>query len=118
MLTATELAAMRATQATAMPDTCVVKRPQFTVSSTGGQTEGTPTTIATESCRVSVITREGLRLHAGRYANVPQYLFALEHDTLAVVGDYLVYNSETYVAIGQLEDGAWKTATRLVAART
>ena len=109
---------MRATQAEALPNTCVVKRPQFAVSSTGGQTEGTPTTVATESCRVSVITREGLRLQFGRYANVPQYVFALKHNTLAAVGDYLVYDGETYVAIGQLEDGAWKTATRLVAVRT
>lgn len=117
MLTASELTAMRATQAEALPDECVIARPTMAPTAQGGQKEGAPTVIATERCRVSVVSRESERIQGGRYADAPQYLFTLEHGSQAQVGDYLTYDGVGYVVLGRLADGAWATATRLIAAR-
>lgn len=117
MLTAAEIAAMRATQAEALPDECVIARPTMAPTAQGGQKEGAPTVIATERCRVSVVSRESERIQGGRYADAPQYLFTLEHGSQAQVGDYLTYDGVGYVVLGRLADGAWATATRLIAAR-
>lgn len=117
MLSAAEIAAMRATQEEALPDTCVISRPTWTTTDQGGRKEGTPSTVATEACRVMVASRQAERVQGGRYGDLPQYVFTLAHDTAAQSGDYLAYDSESYQVIGRLEDGAWETATRLVAVR-
>jgi len=116
-LTSAEIAAMRAVQAVALPDTCVIYRPQFSTTDAGGQRPTTATTVGTEYCALEVSSSESERVLAGRYANLPHYLFVLKHDTAALVGDYLVYSSGRYEIVGKLEDGAWKTATRLVTVR-
>ena len=108
---------MRATQVAALPDTCIIYRPQFTTTDAGGERAATPTTVATEACAVDVVSRESERILSGRYAALPQYIIVLAHNTAALVSDYIVYSSQRYELVGKLEDGAWLTATRFVAVR-
>lgn len=117
MLTAAELASMRTTQEEAMPDTCTLKRPTWTIAGNNAKTPGVPTTIGTYACLVSVATQSWQRIVGGSYGDVPQFVFALPYGTDVRTTDHIVYDGERYEVVGLLANNAWMTAVRAVCVR-
>ena len=113
MLTATELAAMRATQATAMPDTCVISRPTLTPDGAGGQTEGFAT-VATVACRVGPMGNRGEeRAIAERMGAVTPYMVTVPTTTDVRTQDRIVVGARTFEVATVLDTEAWETARRV-----
>ncbi len=116
-LTAADLDAMRAVQTAALPDTCTLKRPTWTVTGNNAKAPGTPTTVGTYACAVRVATQAWQRIVGGAYGDVPQFIFVLPYGTDVRTTDHLVYAGERYEVIGLLESDAWMTAVRAVGVR-
>lgn len=113
MLTAAELAAMRATQAEAMPDTCIVSRPTLTADGSGGQTEGWAT-AATVACRVAPMGARGAeRAIAERMGAVMAYVVTVSTTTDVRSQDRIVVGARTFEVVTVLDGEAWETARRV-----
>lgn len=113
MLTATEIAAMQATQTSALPGTCTRTRVTLGQTAGGGYAVVSTATI-TLACRVSTrgIPDEYLRqgVATGRVLvmiTLPQGSDVTRTDTLAVEG-------VTYKILGFASVGEWETAMRVV----
>lgn len=100
MLTAAELASMRATVDGSLPDTVVVKREAATADSEGNPT-GTLTTVATTN---GWLTHASTRVAgageeiAGQDGQRPRRIVILPHDTTVEPGDRLVIDGVTWRA--------------------
>lgn len=113
-LTAADLAAMRAVQTAALPDTCVLKRPTWTTAGNNAKVPGTPITVGSYACAVRVATQTWQRIVGGAYSDVPQFIFVLPYNTDVRTTDHLIYDGERYEVIGLLENDTWMTAVRAV----
>lgn len=117
MLSAAEIAAMRATQEEALPDQCSIVAPTATATAQGGYKADTLPTGTTENCRVKVLSQTDEGWVGGRYAAMPQYLFTLKQDTVATEASLITYSGEEYQVIGRIAEGEWATAARFVCIR-
>ena len=113
MFSAANLATMRATQETALPDSCTRSRPVLTADGTGGQTAGTPAT-ATYACRLAATGGREVEIAAQLTAE-RTVTVTLPHDADIQAQDTLTVGGRTLQVIAVLAAGAWETARRVLA---
>lgn len=99
LLSASELAALRADIADLLPDTCRIER--MTAANTGGYvTETWGTAIASAACRIDPDQRRSENSVVGdREAGISRYIATFEHDTDLRDGDRIVYSGGMYEVI-------------------
>lgn len=94
MLTATELAAMRVTSTSALPDTCIINRPATTGSvgeGTGNWTPGAPTLIYSGACRLRPPDMAEIRVLAGgEQVTRQRFILTITDDAATVAVDDIV----------------------------
>lgn len=114
LLTAAELASMRATQAQAWPDVATHLTPTSTANAVG---EGVITWGTAETaipCRLAPMqgfTR--ISSVATETATVPNWVVTMAYDGVVNPGDRLVIGSRTYEVFNVSDDFAWRTAIRV-----
>lgn len=110
MLSTPEIAALRAQQTLAMPDTVTIQRPTRVEDGAGGVTD-TWATVATVKGRLSVDMRQGREGQAGgRQTALAYYRVTLPAGTDVRVKDRLLVASRTF-EVGPIQaGGAWETA--------
>lgn len=114
MLDASELTAMRATQAQALPDTGVIHR-LSTSQNAIGETAESWAAFGTASCRLSSLSASDM---ARVQAVKPQvqlnsaWRLTWTHGQDVRPGDRVVVSGDTYDVIDVDSDGAWHTAVR------
>ena len=112
MLSAAEVAAMRATQGEALPDTCSRERVTLTADGTGGHTQETATVAYT--CRVSPTSGRDLEV-AARLTSERTLTVTLPWDADVISEDALLIGGRRLEVIAPLVGGAWQTALRVLA---
>lgn len=112
MLSATDLATMRAAQAAALPNTCVRTRVTLVSDSAGGYTE-MPTTVS-YPCRVAPTSGRELEI-AARVTSAVTLTVTLPHDASVLASDRLAVDGRTLQVVAALGGGAWQTALRVLA---
>lgn len=112
MITAGDLAAMRAAQASALPDTCTRERATLTRDGSGGHTAGTPATQA-YSCRVSATSGRDLEI-AARLTTERTLTVTLPYDADVITTDVLIAGARRLRVIAPLPGGAWMSALRVL----
>lgn len=115
MLTAAELAALRAVQAEALPDECSVMRATETETADGGVSHSRAA-VATVACRLGALGRSGEeRVIAERLSAVTGYVVTLPAETDVRAEDRLTIGARTFEVAAVLATGAWETARRVAA---
>lgn len=113
MISAGDLAAMRAAQRAAMPSTCTRRRVPLVADGRGGYTEGVAATI-TLACRVSSRGLPSEYLRMGVASGKALIMVTVPHGSDVLRTDTLVVGAKTYQIIGFDSAGAWETALRCV----
>ena len=113
MLSATDLATMRATQALALPDTATRTRKVEAPDGMGGYTTADSTT--TYACRVAPTSGRELEI-AARLTSAVAVTVTLPYNADVVASDTLTVNGRLYKVLAVLQGGAWQTALRVLAA--
>lgn len=99
MLTARELADLRAEALDLMPSTCRIERPVVTITY-GATSEAWGTAVASVACRFDPDkTRKEENVISDREAMVTRYQLTLPYNTDIQAGDRLIYNGGTYELI-------------------
>jgi SPP1 family predicted phage head-tail adaptor len=107
LVTAAELADLKAEQVDALPDTCVLKTKTATNTSTGRTY--VEATVATVACRVGPLSQEE-RLTASRLGVDVDAVIAFA-DSQAILPAYrITTGGVTYEVIGPDVDRTWRTA--------
>jgi SPP1 family predicted phage head-tail adaptor len=112
MLSATEVAAMRAIQGEALPDTCSRERVTLTADGTGGHTQKTDT--QSYACRVAPTSGRDLEI-AARLTSAVTFTVTLPWDADVISEDALLIGGRRLEVIAPLVGGAWQTALRVLA---
>jgi len=112
MLSATDLATMRATQALALPDTATRTRKIETPDGMGGYTTTDSTT--TYACRIAPTSGRELEI-AARLTSAVAFTMTLPYNADVVASDELVVSGRTLKIMAVLAGGAWQTALRVLA---
>lgn len=112
MLSAVQLASMRATAAEAMPATGVVSRATMASDGMGGwsQTWGTVDTV---SCRVSPPGNVRLDQWTEKIQNRTPYILDAEQGSDIEPGDQVTIGSETYLVVGIMV-GSWEITRQMI----
>ncbi len=113
MLSATELAAMRATLNASLPDTAQVQTLTRTADGMGGYTESW-TLGASYSCRLSSrgVPQEYLQQAAVQGAQY--WMVTLPYNAAVTRQDRLIVGGKMLSIVGFQSGGAWETAKRVV----
>jgi len=111
LLTATEIADMRAVQSDTLPDTVVIWRYTSASDSMGGQTE-TWTAAGTTNGRMSVAGGGREDLIAERLTAADVWVVTVPQGTVVYERDRLVVGSRTVEVETVGEHAAWETARR------
>ena len=117
MLSATDLAAMKATQATALPSTCSISRRVLSPDGLGGYSETWPTLTASVACRLSAHSAPTEAVMAERYGGRQTWMLTTPAGTDVTADDRVVIDSVTYEVVGIASAGAWETARRVIVGR-
>jgi SPP1 family predicted phage head-tail adaptor len=112
MLSADDLAAMRAIQGEALPDTATRTRKALVPDGMGGHTE-TPST-ETYACRIAPTSGRELEV-AARVTSAVTFTVTLPYDADVVASDELTVNGRTFQIVAVLRGEAWQTALRVLA---
>ncbi len=113
MLTAAEIADMRATQDMALPSSCAISRVALTSDGAGGQTESWSTN-ATVSCRLGALGNSGAeRVIAERLTSVTPFVVTLPAGTDVLPKDRIVVDGRAFEVVVVLDKAAWETARRV-----
>lgn len=110
ILSAQELAYMRAAQQAALPDTCTVSRPTTAVTDTGGVTRGFAP-VASYPCRLHV-QRAGESVLSDRSAHQAVLVVTLPHNADVRPTDRIVIGARVFEVTGYAS-GSWETARRV-----
>lgn len=113
MLSATEVAAMRALQGEVLPDNCVRTRAAILPDGAGGHMEGTPE-MATYACRLASTAGRELEI-AARITSAVTVTVTLPWDADVISGDMLAIGTRRLQVIAPLVGGATMTALRVLA---
>lgn len=112
MLTATDLASMRATAERALPGTAVIQWGTLTSDGGGGWTEGFVAS-GTVACRVAPIS--GSEREVGdRVSAESQYVITLPAETSVETDDRIVVSGVTY-NVTAVRDRSWEVTRRVEA---
>ena len=112
MLSATEVAAMRAIQGAALPDTATRTRKTYVSDGMGGQTPSESTT--SYACRLAPTSGRELEV-AARVTSAVTFTVTLPYDADVVASDELTVNGRTFNVVAVLQGGTWATALRVLA---
>ncbi len=114
LLDANDLAAIRAAQEEAMPDTCVVQSRTSTADGMGGVTRGDWTDGTSYSCRLSSrgVPREYLQQAA--ISGLQYWMVTLPHDASVTRDNRLKVGSRYLQIVGFQSGGEYETAKRAV----
>ncbi|MDQ5960159.1 MAG: Head-tail adaptor protein [Pseudomonadota bacterium] len=114
MLSASELAAMRATQAEALPGTAVISRNSPTSDGMGGWTDAW-VAVGTVDARLAAAQESGAeRLIADRIVGLDAWIITTPQGTDVTERDRVVIDSRTFEVVTVLP-WSWETARRVVA---
>jgi head-tail adaptor len=117
LLSATDLAAMKATQALALPSTCTIERRSLVADTLGGYTETWATLASGVACRLSAMSAPSEVVVAERWAGRAMYQLTVPAGQDVTADDRVVVGSVTYEVAGLNSAGAWETARRVIVAR-
>lgn len=113
MLTDDELAGLRETAESALPDTCAISRATATTDSAGGYTLVWANVATGVACRAGPPTRQAERIAASKIEAVNVQVFTLPWDTDIRPADRIVWSAQTFEVLpGEL--GSWSTVKRLL----
>ncbi len=115
LLPSDELAALRATQEAALPDTAAIRRITRTSDGAGGHTES-EATVTTVACRMAQIGNGSERMIAERLSLAESVIVTMPYGTDARLVDRLLINGVTWEVVAIMER-SWSTAMRVIAAR-
>lgn len=111
MLTAVELAALRATVQTALPDVCTIVTAAFVSDSAGGHTETTTSTSST--CRVAPDNTVASESTVGERVSAEQgWIVTLPYDVAVTVKDRVVVGDRTFEVVSVDEGRSWDLGLR------
>ena len=113
MLSAGELAAMRATQAEALPGTAVISRNTPTSDGMGGWTDAWAA-VGTVDCRVSPSGSGAESLIAERITDADAWNITLPYNTDVTAKDRIAIGARRFEVVTVLPK-SWETARRVVA---
>ena len=117
MISAADLAAMQATQASALPGTCSISRRSMATDDQGGYTETWADLATGVACRLVVMRAPTEALVAARFANMELWQLTLPVGQDITHNDRVVVSGVTYEVAGINSGGEWETARRVVLAR-
>lgn len=119
MLTAGEIAGMRATQAAALPDTCTVKKRTLTSDSAGGYTETWAARASNVACRLAPVrsSADTERLAGDAFRGRSLWQLTMAAGQVIEHTDRVESGGVTYDVVAVQSGGAWATATRALIAR-
>jgi hypothetical protein len=113
LLTASEIAAMRATQNAAMPDTGIIIRGNLTPDGMGGFTQGT---VAAGTVSGRLMPVSGYSSNEGSGAaqplSVSKYWWTVPYNTDIVVADMVQVGGQLVRVLEVNLDAGWETAKR------
>ncbi|NLD42334.1 MAG: head-tail adaptor protein [Chloroflexi bacterium] len=112
MLSGAELAAMRAAQEAALPETCTRLRPALADDGTGGRTAGPPSG-ETFACRLAPTGGREVEA-AARLTSAVTYTVTLPAGADVRAEDTLAVGERRLEVIAVLGGGAWETARRVL----
>ena len=112
MLSASDLTAMRAAQALALPDTATRTRKTYVSDGMGGQTPSESTT--SYACRLAPTSGREVEV-AARVTSAVTFTVTLPYDADVVASDELTVNGRTFNVVAVLQGGTWATALRVLA---
>lgn len=113
LLTAGDMAAMRAAQNAALPDTCTRTRTPLVADDMGGQKAGTPT-VASYACRLSNRGVPAQYEAMGAVLGQQLWMVTLPYNADVIAEDVLTIGAQNMRVLGIASGGAWETATRAV----
>lgn len=114
MLSASDIAAMRATIEAALPDTCTIQRATETSDGAGGRTKTWATLASGVKCRLAPDTyRAEEREVAARLTAVTAWVITLPVGQDVAEKDRIVVGSSTYEVAGVSKHGAWELSVRV-----
>ena len=117
ILTATDLAAMKAAQVTALPGTCSISRRSMVADTMGGYTETWADLATGVACRLVVMRAPTEALVAARFAGMELWQLTLPAAQAITHNDRVVISDVTYEVAGINSGGEWETARRVTLAR-
>ncbi len=116
MLTASDLANMRATQEDALPETCSIQVRALISDGQGGQRERWSEGVSV-ACRLAPMSKEEAAKYADKLGASSGWVVTLPHDTSVGVYDRITIGGVEYRVIGANENESWITARRAYCAR-
>jgi len=117
MLSAADLAVMKATQALALPSTCSIGRHVLSPDGMGGYSESWSTLTASVLCRLSPHSAPMEVIMAERYGGRQTWQLTLPAGTDVTADDRVTIDSVAYEVVGINSAGAWETARRVIVGR-
>lgn len=108
MLSATELATLRATQVQALPAVATITRRALASDGAGGQTETTSTTTA--ACRAAVASAQQVELVAGQLNERTAWRITFAQGTDVRDTDMISVGGRSYEVLTILAGASWETA--------
>ena len=113
MITAAELASMRAAASDALPGTAVIQNYAETSDGGGGVTQAW-TAAGTVDCRMAPIAtaREGEQVSGSRISAEADSLFTLPHDAAITTNSRIIYSGGTF-NVEAIRDRDWHVTTRV-----
>jgi len=113
LLTAGDVAMMRAVQNAALPDVCTRTRTPLVPDGMGGERPGTPTT-ASYACRLSNRGVPAQYEAMGAAMGQQLWIVTLPYNADVVAEDVLTIGAQSMRVLGIASGGEWETATRAV----
>lgn len=117
LLAATDLAAMKAAQASALPLTCIISRRALSPDGAGGYTESWSNLATNVACRLAPLGTPSEVVVAERFAGRQQWQLTLPTGQDITHEDRVVIGGVTYEVVGLNSAGAWETARRAILVR-
>lgn len=113
LLSARELASMRATMAASLPDTCVIQRKTLTADGQGGRSEAWAA-AGTVACRIAPLQVRGQAevAAAGRVLETGDFIATLPNGTDVRAVDRLVSGGVTYEVVKVKGPRSWELSRR------
>lgn len=116
MLSAAELAGMRATQAMALPDVATITRRVYASDGEGGQTVSA--TVTQAACRLAVARAQEAQLVAGQLNERPAWRITFAQGVDVRSTDMISVGGRSFEVVSLLAGSSWETArVALVAER-
>lgn len=110
-LTAVELARLRATQVTALPDTCTIQTATETKDAVGQVVRTWAAAAEDVACRLAQL-RADERQAGERTSAVTEWVLTVAHDQAITTGQRVVVDTRTFEVVGVNTAESWETATR------